>query len=74
MNPLNVLRMAVSMGGELKRILLVGCVPATLGPEEGQMGLSEPVSGAVDQGAKLVETLVTRILAGEWPAQSQVAS
>ena len=70
MNPLNVLRMAVSMGGELKRILLVGCVPATLGPEEGQMGLSEPVSGAVDQGAKLVETLVTRILAGEWPAQA----
>jgi hydrogenase maturation protease len=70
MNPLNVLRMAVSMGGEVKRILLVGCVPATLGPEEGQMGLSEAVSGAVDQGAKLVETLVTRILAGEWPAQA----
>lgn len=70
MNPLNVLRMAVSMGGELKRILLVGCVPATLGPAEGQMGLSEPVSRAVAQGAKLVETLVTRILAGEWPAQA----
>jgi hypothetical protein len=34
------------------------------------MGLSEPVSGAVDQGAKLIETLVTRILAGEWPAQA----
>jgi hydrogenase maturation protease len=69
MNPLNVLRMAASMGGELKRILLVGCVPATLGPEEGQMGLSEPVAAAVDEAVKLVESLVNRILAGEWPAK-----
>jgi hydrogenase maturation protease len=69
MNPLAVLRMATNMGGQLKRVLLVGCVPATLGPEEGQMGLSEPVTAAVDQAAKLVESLVTRILAGEWPAK-----
>jgi hydrogenase maturation protease len=68
MNPMNVLRMATSMGGQLKRVLLVGCVPATLGPEEGQMGLSEPVTGAVDEAVKLVQSLVTRILAGEWPA------
>jgi hydrogenase maturation protease len=65
MNPLNVLRMAKNMGGELKRILLVGCVPATLGPEEGQMGLSEPVSAAVAEAVTLVGSLVTRILAGE---------
>jgi hydrogenase maturation protease len=68
MNPISVLRMAISMGGRLKRILLVGCVPATLGPEEGQMGLSEPVAAAVDEATKLVASLVTRILAGEWPA------
>jgi len=69
MNPINVLRMAASMGGQLKRILVVGCVPATLGPEEGQMGLSEPVAAAVDDAVKLVNSLVTRILAGEWPAK-----
>jgi hydrogenase maturation protease len=69
MNPLNVLRMATSMGGELKRVLLVGCVPATLGPEEGQMGLSDAVSSAVDEAVKLVGSLVMRILAGEWPAK-----
>jgi hydrogenase maturation protease len=69
MNPLGVLRMAKSMGGELKRVLLVGCVPATLGPEEGQMGLSEPVAAAVDEAVKLVGSLVTRILAGDWPAK-----
>jgi hydrogenase maturation protease len=69
MNPLQVLRMAISMGGELKRVLLVGCVPATLGPEEGQMGLSQPVAAAVDEAVKLVDSLVTRILAGEFPAK-----
>jgi hydrogenase maturation protease len=69
MNPVNVLRMAISMGGQLKRVLLVGCVPATLGPDEGHMGLSEPVTAAVDEAVKLVESLVTRILAGEWPGQ-----
>jgi hydrogenase maturation protease len=69
MNPLNVLRMAASMGGELRRVLLVGCVPATLGPEEGEMGLSEPVAAAVDEAVKLVQSLVNRILAGEWPTK-----
>jgi hydrogenase maturation protease len=69
MNPLRVLRMATNMGGQLKRILLVGCVPATLGPEEGQMGLSEPVAAAVDAAAELIGSLVKRILAGEWPAK-----
>jgi hydrogenase maturation protease len=69
MNPINVLRIATSMGGQLKRIVVVGCVPATLGPEEGQMGLSEAVAAAVDDAVKLVNSLVTRILAGEWPAK-----
>jgi hydrogenase maturation protease len=69
MNPMNVLCMATSMGGQLKRVLLVGCVPATLGPDEGQMGLSEPVSAAVDEALKLINSLVTRILAGEWPTR-----
>jgi len=68
MSPLSVLQMAVSMGAQLKRILLVGCVPETLGPEEGQMGLSAPVTEAVYEAVKLIPSLVTRILAGDWPA------
>jgi hydrogenase maturation protease len=67
MNPVSALRTAKSMGGELKRVLVVGCVPATLGPEEGQMGLSEPVAAAAGEAVKLIDSLVTRILAGEWP-------
>ena len=62
MNPLKVLGMVKSMGGEFKRILLVGCEPQTFGPEEGQMGLSEPVEAAVDEAVKVVESLIAKIL------------
>ncbi|HET9529076.1 MAG TPA: hydrogenase maturation protease [Blastocatellia bacterium] len=62
MNPLKVLSMVKSMGGQLKRILLVGCEPATLGPEEGQMGPSEPVEAAVDEAVSLIESLVRDLL------------
>ena len=67
MNPMNVLCMAKSMGAPLQRILLVGCEPATLGPEEGQMGLSEVVENAIERAVALTESLVTRIFNGEWP-------
>ncbi|HVF92054.1 MAG TPA: hydrogenase maturation protease [Blastocatellia bacterium] len=62
MNPMKVLCMVKSMGGSFKRIFLVGCEPATLGPDEGQMGLSEPVEAAVDGAVGMVESLVSRIL------------
>jgi hydrogenase maturation protease len=61
MNPMNVIRMARSMGGDLKRILLVGCEPLTLGPEEGAMGLSEPVAAMVEEAANRIESLVQTI-------------
>jgi hydrogenase maturation protease len=68
MNPMTVIRMAKSMGeGSLARILLVGCEPLTLGPEEGQMGLSEPVAAMVEEAAKVIESLVSKIQNGEWP-------
>lgn len=66
MNPINVLRMAGSMGGAPKQILIVGCEPADLGSEgDGKLGLSEPVAAAVGEAANLIETLVARILNGE---------
>ena len=45
LNPVHVLRLARSLGAELGPVVVVGCEPATLGPPEGQMGLSEPVRG-----------------------------
>jgi hydrogenase maturation protease len=62
MNPLNVLRLAAAMNGSLKNILLVGCEPATLGGEEGAMGLSDPVEAAIEQAVELVCNAVERIL------------
>jgi hydrogenase maturation protease len=67
MNPMNVLRMAASMGAPLKGILLLGCEPATLGPDEGQMGLSEPVEKAVDEAVNLLDSVISKTLAGNWP-------
>jgi hydrogenase maturation protease len=74
MNPVSVLRMARAMNIELKNILLVGCEPETLGGEEGQMGLSAPVEGAVDEAVKLVESLVDRILNGDRPGSRLAAN
>jgi hydrogenase maturation protease len=62
MNPMKVLSMVKSMGGQFKKILLVGCEPATFGPEEGQLGLSASVEAAVEPAAAVVESLVNRLL------------
>lgn len=62
MNPLNVLRMVAAMNGKLKKVLLVGCEPATLGGEEGQMGLSEPVQAAVEEAVQMIVSTTERIL------------
>ena len=62
MNPMHVLRLARSLGATLHHVLVVGCEPETLGPEEGQMGLSETVTAAVDQAVTVIESLVARLL------------
>jgi hydrogenase maturation protease len=65
MNPMNVLRIVKGMNGSMKRILLVGCEPMTLGGDEGQMGLSEPVESAVEEAIQLVESLANQLLKGD---------
>jgi hydrogenase maturation protease len=66
MDPVRVLRMAAAMGGRPRRVLVVGCEPATLGSDEDPaMGLSPPVEAAVSDAIRLVESLVERLLAGE---------
>jgi hydrogenase maturation protease len=63
MDPVKVLHLAKVLGGQPKRLLVVGCEPATFGPEnEGQMGLSEPVQLAVDEAVQLVESLVQKLI------------
>lgn len=55
MDPRAVLGMVAELGGEIGRLLLVGCEPAHIG--EG-MGLTPPVAAAVDGAARLVEELI----------------
>lgn len=62
MNPLKVLAMVKSMGGEIKRILLVGCEPEMLKENEEKMGMNEPVIAAVGEAVKIIEKLIEKIL------------
>jgi hydrogenase maturation protease len=62
MDPVNVLRMVKSMGGATNRILLVGCEPEDLGSdEEGKLGLSASVEGAVDEAVGMIEGVIARV-------------
>jgi hydrogenase maturation protease len=69
MNPTSVLRLAKSLGpaGLKKQIFVLGCEPATFGPDEGQLGLSSEVAAAVDGAITLLDKLISGILAGEGP-------
>jgi hydrogenase maturation protease len=62
MDPLRVLGAVKAMGGQLGRILLVGCEPADLGGEAGRMGLTPPVTEAVERAATIVESLIQKEL------------
>jgi hydrogenase maturation protease len=65
MNPVSVIQMARSMGPISKRIVLVGCEPASLGGEDGRMELSEAVSAAVEPAVKLVHKLIAETQAND---------
>jgi hydrogenase maturation protease len=70
MNPMNVIRLARAMNAPIKRLLLVGCEPETLGGEEGAMRLSASVEAAVEVAVKQISSLVNRILDGTWEKQN----
>ena len=55
--------MVKTLGGNLNRIVVVGCEPAFIGEnDDGYMGLSEPVAAAVEKAADIVESVVARSL------------
>jgi hydrogenase maturation protease len=61
MHPLRVLTMVKTLGGEPGRVLVVGCEPMPLTPDEeeiGAMGLSEPVQAAVGEAVRMIERLI----------------
>jgi hydrogenase maturation protease len=61
MNPVAVLQLVSALGGQVGRMLVVGCEPANLEPDAaGQMGLSPAVASAVDEAVTMVEELIVK--------------
>jgi hydrogenase maturation protease len=60
MNPVSVLQLVRALGGEPARVLVVGCEPMRLEPDEitGEIGLSAPVQHAVDVAIEVIEELL----------------
>jgi hydrogenase maturation protease len=61
MDPVTVLKMVRQFGGSPPRLYVIGCEPASLGGEEGEMRLSPPVEAALDAAVDLVVDLVRRL-------------
>ncbi len=63
MNPVRVLQLLRSLGGQPGRLYLVGCEPAVLETDDGSMGLSQPVQAAISKALEMIESLITDLLA-----------
>jgi hydrogenase maturation protease len=63
MNPVSALKMAQSVGPVTAKVYLVGCEPAKVEAEGGEIGLSEPVQRAIPQAIGLIERALTQELA-----------
>jgi hydrogenase maturation protease len=73
LTPAKVLRLAAALGGQVPRLLLVGCEPAPPSEaDEMQSGLSPAVRAAVDEAVPLIESLAGRVLRGETLAAAEV--
>jgi hydrogenase maturation protease len=59
MNPVAVVRLVGALGGRVGRMLVVGCEPATVQPDDdGNIGLSMHVAAAVDEAIRVIEELI----------------
>jgi hydrogenase maturation protease len=68
MDPVNVLALVKTLGGEAPRTLVVGCEPSTrlsLDDDELVADLSEPVRLALDSAVGVVESLVAELVSEE---------
>lgn len=63
MDPARVLAFAATIGTPPRHVRLVGCEPATLGEEDGDIavGLSASVAAAIDPAVRMVHELVAEL-------------
>jgi hydrogenase maturation protease len=66
-DPLTVLMLVRTLGGQPPQVYIVGCEPLTFGPDEGLMGLSAPVQAALMEAIRTVRVLVERLLGVDAP-------
>ena len=59
MDPVKVLALAKTLGGEVPRTLVLGCEPAAV---DEFTGLSEPVRAALDEAERLLEQVLEEVL------------
>jgi hydrogenase maturation protease len=58
LSPVKVLQMVQALGGRPGRIYLVGCEPAVLETENGELGLSATVQAAVPKAIAMIQSLL----------------
>jgi hydrogenase maturation protease len=58
MDPVRVLQMAQTLAPVTARVLLVGCEPASIGGNEGQLGLSQPVREAIPNALAMIKSQI----------------
>lgn len=61
LDPVAVLRLTQSLGGQIESLYLVACEPAVLESEDGRIGLSEPVQAAVPEAVRTIRRLVNKL-------------
>jgi hydrogenase maturation protease len=62
MSPVKVFQMLQSVGSSAGRLYLVGCEPATLEVEDGEIGLSKVVEASVPRAIEMIKSLVNDLL------------
>lgn len=65
MNPVRVLEMVRYLGGQPKKLYVLGCEPGTLDSEDGRMGLSDRVAAAVEPAVTMIKDLVIDLTGNE---------
>jgi hydrogenase maturation protease len=58
MSPIRVMQMVRHLGGQPKKLYVLGCEPDVLESEEGRMGLSDQVKAAVDPAVNMIKKLI----------------
>ena len=64
MNPVRALQLVRSLGGKPRELYVVGCEPAVLEREDGEMRLSAIVRAAVTPTVEMIEKLIADLRAG----------